>query len=118
MRKVQIGVELGCGPDFADFDPAVIRWVAMDEIGVLPVSKKQCDVFKKSGLIVFDGEVVMSFALPDYIMGDLTLGQQGIGGNILSLNIDGVKERDGGFDFVGAFDFVVIYGQVAYFFWV
>ena len=118
VRKVQIVVELGCGPDFADFDPAVIRRVAMDTIGVLTVGKKQCNVFKKPGLVVFDGEVVMSCALPDYILGDGTLSQQGIGGNILALNIDGVKEWDGGFDFVGAFDFVVVSGQVAYFFWV
>ena len=39
VRKVQIAVEFGCGPDFADFDPAVIRRVAMDKIGVLPVFK-------------------------------------------------------------------------------
>ena len=39
VRKVQIAVEFGCGPDFADFDPAVIRRVTMDKIGVLPIFK-------------------------------------------------------------------------------
>ena len=39
MRKVQIAVEFGCGPDFADFDPAVVRRVAMDKIGVPPLFK-------------------------------------------------------------------------------
>ena len=39
MRKVQIAVEFGCGPNFADFDPAVIRRVTMDKIGILPVFK-------------------------------------------------------------------------------
>ena len=39
VRKVQIAVEFGCGPDFADFDAAVIRWVAMEKIGVPPVFK-------------------------------------------------------------------------------
>jgi hypothetical protein len=73
---------------------------------------------KKTGLVVFDGEVVMSFTLPDQIVGDLALGQEGIGGNILTLNIDGIKERDGGFDFVGAFNLLVGDGQDAYFFWV
>jgi hypothetical protein len=53
----------------------------------------------------------MSFTVFDQIVGDLALGQQGIGGNIFALNIDGVKQRDGGFDFVGAFDFVILYGQ-------
>jgi len=91
VGKVQIAVEFGCGPDFADFDPAVIRRVAMDKIGVLTVFKIQRDVLKKSGLVVFDGEVVMSFTVPDQIVGDLALGQQGIGGNFFALNIDGIK---------------------------
>jgi hypothetical protein len=46
---------------------------------------------KKTGLVVFDGEVVMSFTLPDQIVGDLALGQQSIGGNLFALNIDGIK---------------------------
>ena len=37
VRKFQIAVEFGCSPDFADFDPTVIRRVTMDKIGVLPV---------------------------------------------------------------------------------
>ena len=39
MRKVQIAVEFCCGPDCAGFDPAVIRGVTMDKIGVLPIFK-------------------------------------------------------------------------------
>ena len=39
MRKVQIAVKFGCGPDFADFDAAVIRWVAKDKIGLLSIFK-------------------------------------------------------------------------------
>jgi len=39
MRKVQIAVEFSCGPDFADFDPAVVRRVVMGKIGFLPVFK-------------------------------------------------------------------------------
>jgi hypothetical protein len=91
VGKVQIAVELGCDPDFADFDPAVIRRVAMDKIGILAVFKIQRDVLKKSGLVVFDAEVVMSFTFPDQIVGDPALGQQGIGGNFFALNIDGIK---------------------------
>ena len=91
VRKVQIAVEFGCGPDFADFYPAVIRRVAIDKIWVLPVFKIQRDVLKKSGLVVFDGEVVMSVSLVDQVGGDLALGQQGIGGNFFALNIDGIK---------------------------
>ena len=39
MRKVQIVVEFGCGPDFADFDAAVIRRVAKDKVRLLAVLK-------------------------------------------------------------------------------
>ncbi len=73
---------------------------------------------KKRGLVVFNGEVVMSFTVPDQIVGDLALSQQGIGGNIFALNIDGIKKRDDGLDFVGALNLLVEYGQGAYFFWV
>jgi len=63
--------------------------------------------------------VVMRVTLLDQILGDLALGQKGIGGNFFALDIDGLKERDGGFDFVGAFEFfTALCGQGAYFFWV
>lgn len=75
VRKVKIVIEFSCGPDFADFDSAVIRRVVKDKIGILPIFEIQCDVLKKSGLVVFDGEVVMSVTLPDQIVGDFTLGQ-------------------------------------------
>jgi hypothetical protein len=118
VGKIEIVVEFGCDPNFPDFDAAVIRRLVVDKIGVPPFMKIQSDIFKESGLIVFDGEVVMGFALSDHIIGDLTLGQERIAGNILAPDIDGVEERDGGFDFVSAFEFVIVYGQVAYFFWV
>ena len=73
---------------------------------------------KKTGLIVFDGEVVVSFALANHIVSDFALGQQGIGGNIFALNINGIQQRNGGFDFVGALNLLVRYGQGTYFFWV
>ena len=39
VRKVQIVVEFGGGPDFADFDAAVIRRVAEDKVRLLAVLK-------------------------------------------------------------------------------
>ena len=39
MRKVQIAVKFGCGPDFADFDAAVIRRVVKDKVRLLAVFK-------------------------------------------------------------------------------
>ena len=73
---------------------------------------------EKAGLVVFDGEVVMGLTLPDHIVGDLALVQQSIAGNIFALNIDGIQQGDGGFDFIGAFNLLVGYGQGTYFFWV
>lgn len=118
VRKVQIAVEFGCGPDFADFDAAMVWRVAIGIIRCLPVFKVQGNVFKKSGLVVFYGKVVMRMAFFDQVGGDFTLGQEGIGGNVFTLNIDGIQQRDGGFDFVGAFDRFIVRGQCAYFFWV
>jgi hypothetical protein len=45
------------------------------------------------------------------------LGQQGIGGNIFALDIDGSQQGDGGLDFVGAFTLIVtVCGQGTDFF--
>jgi hypothetical protein len=46
---------------------------------------------KKTGLVVFDGKVVMSFALANHIFSDLALGQKGIGGNLFALDIDSIQ---------------------------
>jgi hypothetical protein len=46
---------------------------------------------KKTGLVVFDGEVVMRFALAHDIVSDFALGQQGIGGNLFALDIDSIQ---------------------------
>jgi len=91
VGKVQIGIEFGCGPDFADFDAAVIWRVAIDKIRFLPVFKVQGDVLKKTGLVVFDRKVVMRVTVPDQIVTDFALGQQGIGSNVFALNIDGIQ---------------------------
>ena len=60
----------------------------------------------------------MRVAFLDQVGGDFALGQQGIGGNFFSLNIDDIQQRYGGIDFVGAFDRFIVCGQDAYFFWV
>ena len=46
---------------------------------------------KKTGLVVFDGEVVMRFALANHIVSDLALGQKGIGGNLFAFDIDSIQ---------------------------
>jgi len=90
MGKVEIGVEFCCGPDFTDFDSAVVRRIALYIIRLLAVCKEQGDVLKQSGLVVFDSEVVMSVTF-DQVGGDVALGQQGIGRNVFAVDIDGIQ---------------------------
>jgi len=75
MGKVQIVVEFGGGPDLSHFDPAVIRRITSNEIRLLAILEIQFDIFKDSGLIAFDGEVVRSVSLFDQVGGNLFLGQ-------------------------------------------
>ena len=61
----------------------------------------------------------MRLALSDQVFSQLALRQQGVGGNILALNVDGFQQRDGRLDLVGALEFfAVFYWQGADFFWV
>ena len=63
--------------------------------------------------------MVMRLSLCDQIVGQLALRQQGIGAHLLAFNIDGLQQRDGHLDLVGAFDFfTIVYGQRPHFFWV
>ena len=63
----------------------------------------------------------MGMTLRHQVVGNLALGQSRLrrDRHILALNIDGVKQGDGHLDFVGAFEFfVVFYWQGTHFFWV
>jgi hypothetical protein len=74
---------------------------------------------QNAALVSFDGEMIMGMTLLDQVVGYLTLGQQSIGRNILTFNIDGIKQWDSHLDLVGAFEFfIVFYGQGTDFFWV
>jgi hypothetical protein len=60
----------------------------------------------------------MGMTIRDQVLRDLTLSQQGIGGHILALNINGVKQGDSHPDLIGAFGvFSVSYRERADFFW-
>jgi hypothetical protein len=56
VRKIKIVVEPRCCPDFTYFNAAVVGRVTHRKIGFLSVGKVQCDVLKKSRLIVFRDE--------------------------------------------------------------
>jgi hypothetical protein len=61
----------------------------------------------------------VSASFRDQIIGNFSLGQQGVGSDCFALNIDGVKQGDCGFDLIGALKFIAaIYREGTYFFWV
>ena len=119
VGKVEVVIQFGCGPNLSGVDSSMVERRMINEIRFLPLFEVQGDIFEKSGLVSLDREMVMSLTLRDQIAGELALGQQGIGGNILALNIDGIKQRDGHLNLVGTFDFfIVFYRHSAHFFWV
>jgi hypothetical protein len=73
VGEVDIIVEFGSGPYFSGFDPSMFRWCEIGEIRFLAVLEIELDVLKKCGLVVFNGEVIVSLTLPDYVVGDITL---------------------------------------------
>ena len=120
VRKVEIAIEFGGGPDLAGFDAAVIGRRVLDEGGLLAILEVQSDVAFEGGLVTLDGEVVMGGTLGHQVLGQLALGQQGVGADVLVFDVDGIEQRNGGSDFVGLFDGfgITVYRQGANFFWV
>jgi hypothetical protein len=59
--------------------------------------------------------------ITQFIFGQpLTLGQQGVGADVLVFDVNGVEQRNSGSDFVGLLDGfgITVYRQGANFFWV
>lgn len=109
--KVQVVIELGGDPDFAGFDPAMIRGChrVIDEIWLLSVPTVEFDICKEGGRVCFDGEMIVGFTLLDQVMGEFALGQEGIGRNGFALDIDGIKEGGGHLDFVSALGLIITF---------
>ena len=60
----------------------------------------------------------MRLALLDQICGEFTLREQGVGGDVLADDIDGVQQGNSRLNLVRAFNFFpTFYGQGAHFFW-
>jgi hypothetical protein len=119
VREVEVGVEFGGCPDAPCFDAAVVWRGELNEVGLLAILEVQRDVLFEGWLVGFDREVVIGAAL-DQVSGQLALGQQGVGGDLLVFDVDRVEQRNGGSDFVGLFDRfgIAVYRQGADFFWV
>ncbi len=117
---VDIAVQCTARPDTARFDSPVFARGDFDEIGGLPIAEVERDVLVEHGLVGFDGEVVMGVALCHEVAGEFALGEQGIRGDVLTFNRNGIEQRDGHADFVGLLERfgIALYGQGADFFWV
>ena len=119
VGEVQVVVELGGSPDLSDFNSSMVWGRMLNEIRLLAVLEPQGDVFENAALVSFNGEMIMGMTLGNQILSNLALGQEGIGRNVLALQIEGFEQGDGHFDLVGAFEFfIVFYGQSPHFFWV
>ena len=109
VREVEVVVEFRSCPYLSGFDTSVIRRRILNELRLLTVPEIQLKISQNSCLVSFDGEMVVSLSLPDQILGQLALCQQGIGANILPLDIDSSQQWDGHLDFIRAFDFFAIF---------
>ena len=96
----------------------MVWWRDLDEIRCLPMLEEKGDIGLECALVAFDREVVMRLAL--HQMGrQFALCQQGIGGDVLALDIECVQQRNEHPDFIGLFGFLAAcYGQGTDFFWV
>ena len=117
VGKVEISVQCGRYPDLPRLDAPVIRGIVQDKIRLPSLFEEELDVLVERSLILLDGEVVVGLA-PDDVLGDLPLGEKGIGGDIFALDVDGGKQRDRGLDLVGPLDLLISYPDAPYFFWV
>lgn len=118
MRKCKIVIQFWSSPDFSDFDSAVISRRAINKVGFLAVIEPEGNVLEKTGLIVFNCEVVMGMFFFDEVIRKRLLGQKGVACDYFSFNINVIKQWGGGLDFVCAFDLLFGYGDGSYFFWV
>ena len=120
MGEIHITVEFGAGPDFTGFDAAVVGRIVGDTVGVTSVLEKQSDVVKERNLIGFDCEVVVGVALSNQVVGEFSLREKRIGGDVFVFEIEAVQQWDGHADLVGLFyglD-ISLAGEGADFFWV
>jgi hypothetical protein len=73
VRKVQVAIELGGGPDFSRFNTSMVRRIKKDVVWFLAILEEECDVLKDRGLVSLDGEVIVTVAVFDDVFGELAL---------------------------------------------
>lgn len=68
----------------------MVRGCVIDVIWLLAVLEVQLDILEESGLVSFDGEMIMRFTFLDQVISEFSLGKQGIGCNGFAFDIDGI----------------------------
>src|SRR5512135_3618989 len=58
MRKVQIVIELGCGPDLSNLDSSMVRRRILNKIRSFAVLEIERDIVEDSPLVPFDGKMI------------------------------------------------------------
>src|SRR5690606_24787079 len=90
-REIEVVIEGGGGPDRAALKAPMSEGRRFTEVGLSTLCEGELEVGQQRGLIGFDGEQIVGLALLDKVGGELTLGQQGIGGDGTAGDID--RER-------------------------
>ncbi len=111
MWEIEGGVEDVRRPDFSGFEASMLETGWFHEARLPTILEKQREILKEVGLIAFDREVIVGLSLDDQIRGEGSLSQQGIHGDVLAVNLDGLEQRSGHRDLVGALALVgALYG--------
>ena len=120
VREGQVAVEAGGGPDGAAFDAPVFEGGGLAEVGLAAVLEEHPEVVEEGGLVALGGEHEVGAAGVEEV-GELALGEQGVGGEGAAAEVEPqvLEQGDDGADFVGTFGLVVGADREAVdFFWV
>jgi hypothetical protein len=74
VRKVQVVIKFGGGPDFSGFNASMVGRRVIDVIGFFSVEEKECDVLQKRRLVRLSGEVIVGPTISDQVLSDIALG--------------------------------------------
>ena len=117
MGKVEVAIQFAGSPYLSGFNTTVFKASIIDEVRFLAVLEIKSDIITKPGLVPFDSEMIVRFPL-NHIVGKRALCQQGIGGDLLALDIYRIEQGNCYLDLVGLFGvFVAFSRQCPYFFW-